>query len=53
MSARVHRVHEHITGDGLGIAAELQGKILVANAARAIDRQDQGASTAFTATFRG
>jgi hypothetical protein len=42
MSTRAHRVDEHITGDGLGIAAELQGKILVANAARAIDRQDQG-----------
>ena len=41
MSARAHCVHEHITGDGLGIAAELQGKILVADAARAIDCQDQ------------
>ena len=42
MSARTHCVHEHITGDGLGIAAELQGKIFVADAARAIDCQDQG-----------
>ena len=42
MSAGAHRVHEHITGDGLGITAELQGKFLVADAVRAIDRQDRG-----------
>ena len=42
MSARTHRVHEYVTGDGLGIAAELQGKILAADAARAIDCQNQG-----------
>jgi hypothetical protein len=33
---------EHVTGDGRGIAAELPGKILVADAARAIRCQDQG-----------
>src|ERR1700722_16574467 len=42
MSAGTHCVHEHITGDGLGVAAELEGKVFAADAARAIDCQNQG-----------